>query len=167
LAFAAFAALVGLAHSSVCAPLVGYNWFADKDTIQVIGKTSISSSNGKFCSSSSGKLECGTLENSHKPDYYLLVCERNRGICDGTIAVILLSGEPWMAKTEYEIKEWTPERVIAVRSSLHACVVTTMLIDLKAQEVLFTETYTRYVEQDPFCIPENIGHTTTYKLENY
>ena len=31
----------------------------------------------------------------------------------------------------------------------------------------YTETYTKSIENDAFCVPENVGRTTTYKLDNY
>ena len=37
----------------------------------------------------------------------------------------------------------------------------------KGQEAIFTETYTKSVRGHPSCLPQNIGLTTTYKLENY
>jgi hypothetical protein len=35
------------------------------------------------------------------------------------------------------------------------------------REVIFTESYTKSIENDAFCVAENVGQTTTYKLENY
>ena len=40
-------------------------------------------------------------------------------------------------------------------------------IDFGAREVVFTETYTKSIENDAFCVPENVGRTITYKLDNY
>ena len=44
---------------------------------------------------------------------------------------------------------------------------TGLQIDLGGREVVFTESYTKSIENDAFCVPENVGQTTTYKLENY
>jgi hypothetical protein len=151
--------------SSAFAGLAGFNWYSDENYVRVIGRTQ-RTSNTKFCSTFFGKLECKVTE-SGKPDYYLLECDRNRRVCTGVQAVILPPGEPWLAKVEYRIGEWNHERVFAIMSSMHPCVVTTLQIDLDSKEVVFTETYTKSVKDDPICIPENIGHTTTYRLENY
>jgi hypothetical protein len=161
-------ALTTLTASSAFPRLAGFHWLASDTSIQIIGKTSIPNGNRKFCTAWEGKVECKDREyQGSKPDYYLLDCDRNRRVCAGTMAVILPSGDPWLKQIEYEITKWTPEHVIAVSTFFHRCVTTTLQIDLSAQEVLFTETYTRSLSTDPLCIPENIGYTTTFKLESY
>lgn len=116
-------ALVTLTASGAFARLGGQNWFADETYIRVNGKTSTPNDSGKFCVRElSGKLECKIYDyRTRKPDYYLLECERNRRSCEGTIAVLLPAGDPWLAKREYRILQWTPEHVIAVSTQLHPC----------------------------------------------
>ena len=161
-------ALVTLTASGAFARLAGVNWFTDENRVVLRGKTNTPNDSGKFCSTGSGKLECNIPDyRNRKPDYYLLECERSRLVCEGTMAIPLPSGEPWLVKVEYQILEWTTDHVIAVLSTLHPCATTTLQIDLRGQEVLITETYTKSEAPHPFCVPENIGHTTTYRLENY
>jgi hypothetical protein len=167
---ATFAIIIAFGARAAIAGLGGLGWlFADSTSIELRGKTSIKSANGKFCSTLSGKLECRIVDwadPDRKPDYYLLKCDRSRRTCAGTMVAILPSGDPWPTEVEYRTTEWTDERVLAVQS-FHRCVVTTLQIDLSSKEALFTETYTKTVKGDHTCIPENIGHTVTYKLENY
>jgi hypothetical protein len=48
------------------------------------------------------------------------------------------------------------------------CISETLQIDLDGKEVIFTQTITKVMQSDRlFCVPENIGHTETYKLEDY
>jgi hypothetical protein len=167
---ATLAIIITFAARAAVAGLAGLNWLADSTSIQLRGKTSIPSANGKFCTTLSGKLECRIMDwgdRDRKPDYYLLKCDRSRRICAGTMVVILPTGDPLPTELEYRITEWTDERVLAVLKSFHPCVVTTLQIDLSSKEALFTEMYTKTVKGDHTCIPENIGHTVTYKLENY
>jgi|HubBroStandDraft_6_1064221.scaffolds.fasta_scaffold854444_1 hypothetical protein len=109
--------------------------FANSTSVELHGKTSIPSANGKFCSTLSGKLECKITDWEHrKPDYYLLRCDRNRGSCTGTMAVILPTGHPWLTEIEYRVTDLTDEHVLAVLDSIHPCVVTTLHIDLISKE---------------------------------
>jgi hypothetical protein len=168
LASIATLAISMFAAPAVVAGLTGQNWFANSTSVELHGKTSIPSANGKFCSTLSGKLECKITDWEHrKPNYYLLRCDRNRGSCTGTMAVILPTGHPWLTEIEYRVTDWTDEHVLAILDNTHPCVVTTLQIDLSSKEVLITETYTKSVEWYPTCTPENIGYTVTYKLENY
>ncbi len=160
-ALAVFSISAGTAFTG----LAGLNWDSDENYVRVNGKTQILNQS-QFCTRLTGKVEC-KITKPARPDYFLIECDRNRRICDGAMAVILPNGEPWLTKIEYQITKWTTERVSAVPSSVHRCLVTALQIDLGSKEVIFTETYTKALENDPICIPENIGHTTTYKLENY
>jgi hypothetical protein len=158
-------AIFTVTASAAFAGLHGH-WYSGEDYLHVNGRSRITGDPTKFCVKFSGQLECAAHDPG-KPDYYVLECDRNRRTCDGALAVILPGGEPWLAKIEYQISSWTPERITANPVSPHRCVVTTLQIDLDSKEVIFTETHTKTIQNDATCIPENIGHTTTYKLEDY
>jgi hypothetical protein len=113
----------------------------------------------------SEKVECKVRESS-QPIYYLLECSRARRACDGVQSLILDSGAPSLVKVGFRISEWTRERISAIMTSTHPCIVTTLQIDLESKEVILTDTYTKSTDY-PFCVPENIGRTETYKLEDY
>jgi hypothetical protein len=84
------------------------------------------------------------------------------------VSAKLLRGEPWLVKQEYRITEWDAGHVSStMEDPPYQCLVAGLRIDLDGREVVFTETYTKSIENDAFCVPENVGHTTTYKLENY
>jgi hypothetical protein len=142
-----------IAANSALGGLANLNWVATENYIQVIGRSKITSST-KFCSRISGKLECELVEP--KPDYYLLECDRNRGICDG-VRIVTFGSEPRPVKVEYRISEWSYKRVSATLYDPHPCMVTTLQIDLDSKEVVFTETYTKIVKNDSFSVPENVG----------
>ena len=79
-----------------------------------------------------------------------------------------MRGEPWLVKQEYQITEWGIGHVSAImKDPPYQCLVTGLQIDFGAREVVFTETYTKSIENDALCVPENVGRTTTYKLDNY
>jgi hypothetical protein len=110
---ATLAIIITFAARAAVAGLAGLNWLADSTSIQLRGKTSIPSANGKFCTTLSGKLECRIMDwgdRDRKPDYYLLKCDRSRRICAGTMVVILPTGDPLPTELEYRITEWTDGR---------------------------------------------------------
>ena len=158
-------AILTVTAGTAFAGLRGHGWYSADGYLTAQGRTR-TTSNPTFCSRFSGTLEC-TLPEEGTPDYFLLECSRDRSICDGVLAIILPKGEPWMTMLEYRISSWTHERITATLVSDHACVVSTLQIDLDGQEVLLTETWTKAVDDHPFCAPENVGRTTTYKLEDY
>jgi hypothetical protein len=151
--------------TSAFAGLDGINWHSEQDYISAHGRLELTS-NSKFCTFID-KLECKVREPGKLPIYYLLECDRNRRICEA-VSAKLLRGEPWLVKQEYRITEWDAGHVSAsMKDPPYQCLVAGLRIDLDGREVVFTETYTKSIENDAFCVPENVGHTTTYKLENY
>ena len=152
------------------AGLDGIDWYSDENYVSATGRSRVTSET-KFCSKFSGELECKDIE--HDPEYYLVECHRQRRVCEVIFAKLMSSrersrfpnGEPYLFKHEYQITQWTNGRVSA--DFPHACAATTLQIDVLSKEVFFTITYTKTLKGDPFCIQENLGHTTTYKLEKY
>jgi hypothetical protein len=151
------------------AGLHGSDWYADEDYVRIMGRARLAMQSTKFCSRVLGELECkDDKAEPSKPDYYLLECDRNRGVCEGTQAIMSPSGEPWMTKIEFKIISWTREHITATPTNFfHRCVESTLQIDLDSKEVILAETWTKFLKDGTFCIPENLGHTTTYKLEDY
>ena len=151
--------------TSAFAGLDGINWHSDSDYISPHGRLELTS-NSKLCTFIA-KLECTVKDPGKLSIYYLLECDRNRRICEA-VSAKLLRGEPWLVKQEYRITEWDAGHVSAtMKDPPYQCLVAGLRIDLDGREVVFTETYTKSIENDAFCVPENVGHTTTYKLENY
>jgi hypothetical protein len=153
--------------STAFAGLHGQQWYAAEGYLQVHGRSRTTTGSPMFCSK---WLWCSVSQgSSSKPDYYLLECRRDRGICEGTLAVILPpGGEPWLTPIEFRIISWTPQRIIANPAPPWlGCISKTLQIDLDSKEVIFTETITKADKSDPICLPENIGYTETYKLEDY
>jgi hypothetical protein len=147
--------------TSAFAGLDGINWHSEQDYISAHGRLELTSNN-KFCTFID-RLECKVREPGKLPIYYLLECDRNRRICEA-VSAKLLRGEPWLVKQEYRITEWDAGHVSAsMKDPPYQCLVAGLRIDLDGREVVFTETYTRSIENDAFCVPENVGHTTTYK----
>jgi hypothetical protein len=154
-----------LTFTSAFAGLDGINWHADTEYISAHGRLELTSKS-KLCTFID-KLECTLREPGKLSIYYLLECDRSRRICEA-ISAKLLHGEPWLVKQEYQITEWDTGHVSAImKDPPYQCLVTGLQINLGGREVVFTETYTKTIENDAFCVPENVGQTTTYKLENY
>ena len=62
-----------------------------------------------------------------------------------------MRGEPWLVKQEYQITEWDTGHVSAImKDPPYQCLVTGLQIDFGAREVVFTETYTKSIENDAF-----------------
>ena len=151
--------------TSAFAGLDGINWQSDSDYISAHGRLELTS-NSKLCTFI-GKLECTAKDPGKLSIYYLFECDRSRRICEAVSAKVL-RGEPWLVKQEYQITEWGTGHVSAImKDPPYQCLVTGLQIDFGAREVVFTETYTKSIENDALCVPENVGRTTTYKLDNY
>jgi hypothetical protein len=151
--------------TSAFAGLDGINWHSDSDYISAHGRLELTS-NSKLCTFIA-KLECTVKDPGKLSIYYLLECDRSRRICEAVSAKVL-RGEPWLVKQEYQITEWDTGHVSAImKDPPYQCLVTGLQIDFGAREVVFTETYTKSIENDAFCVPENVGRTITYKLDNY
>ena len=151
--------------TSAFAGLDGINWHSDSDYISAHGRLELTS-NSKLCTFI-GKLECTAKDPGKLSIYYLFECDRSRRICEAVSAKVL-RGEPWLVKGEYQITEWGTGHISAImKDPPYQCLVTGLQIDFGAREVVFTETYAKSIENDAFCVPENVGRTTTYKLDNY
>jgi hypothetical protein len=151
--------------TSAFAGLDGINWHSDNDYISAHGRLELTS-NSKLCTII-GKLECTVKEPGKLSIYYLLECDRGRQVCEAVSAKVL-RGEPWLVKQEYQITERDTGHISAImKDPPYQCLVTGLQIDFGSRDVVFTETYTKSIENDAFCVPENVGRTTTYKLDNY
>jgi len=162
---AAAVATLAFTLTRAWAGLSGLYWHAEQDYISAHGRLELSSRN-KVCTFID-KLECKVSEPGRLPIYYLVECDRNRRVCEAMSAK-LLRGEPWIVKQEYRIVGWDTAHVSAVMNDPpYQCLAAELQINLNSREVIFTETYTKSVDKDAFCVPENVGQTSTYKLENY
>ena len=101
---AAFAIVTFTGRAAV-GGLTGYNWFADTTSVQLRGKTSTPSANGKFCSTLSGKLECTIMKTlgTRSPTNWKTTktpapIEPRSSRCVGTTSVAMLRRSPNLPK---------------------------------------------------------------------